>query len=275
MKEDKTSTSVSLAENGYSGALVVKNLLDIIYTSEPVGCHNIDLAFQVITMATKWECEAVLKILKKDLAIQALINSTNGPSTAHLRLALKLGDHHLMALIAQRDRDPGPRFVLTKDSKTDPTGVHKLHDKPAAGILEASAGLESPFYELGGLSYADFLKLPPTVLWALARATYLARVDHGEVDEKVMAGHFETLLKQACESLQASVAYTLITQDPAPVILSAAVISEPVAPQAAEPSDPTPSSSQSVVSAEIPSTSSQIASVGQGSSFSFSGATPL
>lgn len=201
MKEDKPATSLCLAMSGFHGALVVKNLLDIIYTSEPTGCQNIELAFQVITLATEWECEAVLKILKKDLTIQALINSTQGPSNDHLRLAFKLGDHHLMALIAQRDRNPGSKFVLSKGPKMDATGVHKQYDRTAAGLVGSSAGIESPFFEIGGFSYAEFLRLPPTVVWALARSTYLARKDYGEVDVDVMAQHFETLLKSACKSL--------------------------------------------------------------------------
>jgi hypothetical protein len=201
MKEDKPATSLCLAISGFHGALVVKNLLDIIYTSEPTGCQNIELAFQLITMATEWECEAVLKILKKDLTIQALINNTEGPSNDHLRLAFKLGDHHLMALIAQRDRAPGPMFVLSKGHKLDPTGVHKIYDRAAAGLAGSSAGIESPFFEIGGFSYAEFLRLPPTIVWALARSTYLARKDYGEVDVDVMAQHFEKLLKSACKSL--------------------------------------------------------------------------
>jgi hypothetical protein len=202
MKEDKPATSLCLARSGIHGALVVKNLLDIIYASEFAGCQNIELAFQVITLATEWECEAVLKILKKDLTIQALINSTQGPSNDHLRLAYKLGDHHLMALIAQRDRSPGPEFVLSKGHhNTDATGVHKQYDRTAVGLIGSSAGIESPFFEIGGFSYAEFLRLPPTVVWALARSTYLARKDYGEVDVDVMAQHFETLLKSACKSL--------------------------------------------------------------------------
>jgi len=201
LKEEKTATTLSLSASGFHGALVVKNLLDIIYTSEPTGCQNIELAFQVITLATEWECEAVLKILKKDLAIQALINNTQGPSNDHLRLAHKLGDHHLMALIAQRDRNPGPMVVISKSSKSDGTAVHKLYDKVAAGLVGSSAGMESPFFELGGFSYDEFLRWPPTILWALARSTYLARIDHGAIDVDAMAQLFEKLLKTACKSV--------------------------------------------------------------------------
>jgi len=62
MKKPETATNLSFSTSGFHGALVVKNLLDIIYTSEPTGCQNIELAFQVITLATEWECESVLKI---------------------------------------------------------------------------------------------------------------------------------------------------------------------------------------------------------------------
>jgi hypothetical protein len=92
-------------------------------------------------------------------------------------------------------------FVLSKGPKSDGTGVHKLYDKVAAGLVGSSAGVQSPFFELGGFSYDEFLRLPPTVVWALARSTYLARVDHGEVDVNEMAQHFEKLLKSACKSL--------------------------------------------------------------------------
>jgi hypothetical protein len=131
MKKPETATTLGLATSGYHAALVVKTLLDIIHTSEPTGCQSIELAFQVITLATEWECEAVLKILKKDLTIQALINNTQGPSNDHLRLAYKLGDHHLMALIAQRDRSPGSEFVLSKVTKwTRPAYTSNTIERP-------------------------------------------------------------------------------------------------------------------------------------------------
>ena len=175
MKEEKTASTLSLSASGFHGALVVKNLLDIIYTSEPTGCQNIELAFQVITLATEWECEAVLKILKKDLAIQALINNTQGPSNDHLRLAYKLGDHHLMALIAQRDRDPGRNFALSSQSaKSNGTGVYKLYDKVAAGLAGTSAGIESPSLssEASAMTSSSGGLLPPCGPW-LGRLTWL------------------------------------------------------------------------------------------------------
>lgn len=199
MKGPNPTMSMIIPTSGYSGTMVVKVLLDIIYTSEPSGCRNIELAFQVITLATQWECEAVLKILKKDLAIQALINSTEGPSNHHLRLAHKLKDYHLMALIAQRDRNPGPKAHVSTNSRPDDTGVRKTYDIAATALLGFS-GVESPFFDLGGLSYCEFLRLPPTVLWSLARSTYLARDEQGEVNVNEMAQHFENLLNLACES---------------------------------------------------------------------------
>ena len=200
IKQPKTATSISLAKLGFCDALVVKNLLDIVYTSEPTGCQNIELAYRVITLATHWNCDAVLKILRKDLAIQALVNSTEGTSNDHLRLAFKLQDHHLMALIAQRDRIPGRRLGATVAWRPDSTGVYKFHEPAATGLAGSSEGIVTPVFELGGLSYAEFLKLPPTVLWALARSTYLARTDYGAVDVDEMANYFEDLLNMACES---------------------------------------------------------------------------
>lgn len=204
IKEPKTATSIKLKESRYSDAVVIKNLLDLIYTSEPAKYENIELAYQVITLATDWGCDAVLNVFKKDLAIEALVYSIHGPSNSHLRLAHKLGDHHLMALIAQRGRKPGLelRSVRYFQAVRDPTGVRKLYDKPAVGLAGSSttAGIATPVYELGGLSYSEFLKVPPTVLWALARSTYLARKDQGEVDIYKMAECFESLLNLACKS---------------------------------------------------------------------------
>jgi hypothetical protein len=86
-------------KTNFGYARVIQVLLDIIYTSEPSGCQNIALAYQVIDLATHWQCETVLKILKKDLAIQALINNPDGPCNDQFRLAHRLGDYHLMALM--------------------------------------------------------------------------------------------------------------------------------------------------------------------------------
>jgi hypothetical protein len=200
MQAPNPVTSIAVPTSGTFNTLVVKVLLDIIYTLEPTGCQDIELAYKVITLAEEWQCETVPKILKKDLAIQALVNSTDGPSNDHLRLAMKLGDHHLMALIAQRDRNPGLKSRIPDSAEADLTGVRKTYDQVATGLLEY-AGLESPGFELGGLSYGEFLRMPPTVLWALARSTYLARKDPGEVDVDEMAQLFENLLKEACKSV--------------------------------------------------------------------------
>ena len=185
---------------------MVKVLLDIIHTSEPDGCRHVPLSFQVIDLATRWECDSVLKILKRDLAIQALINSANGPTSDHLRLAHRLKDHHLMALISQRDRNAEFNFasMITEADHTDGDilpSAHRLYDTPAsklAGIL----GVASPTYEIGGMSYVEFLRLPPTVVWALSRATYLARKDccQDAVNVDDMGRLFEGMLGLACES---------------------------------------------------------------------------
>ena len=77
--------------------------------------------------------------------------------------------------------------------------ARKTYDIAATALLGFS-GVESPFFDLGGLSYCEFLRLPPTVLWSLARSTYLARDEQGEVNVNEMAQHFENLLHLACES---------------------------------------------------------------------------
>jgi hypothetical protein len=203
IKESKTAKTLSSTKTSFGYARVIQVLLDIIYTSEPSGCQDIALAYQVIDLATHWQCETVLKILKRDLAIQALINNPDGPCNDQFRLAHQLGDYHLMALMAQRDRDSRYKFTTTMGfadhSDVDRHDAHRLYDRPAAG-LTALTSIESPMYELGGLGYVEFLRLPPTVVWALSRSTYLARKDCPDtVDVGELAQQFEGLLNQACE----------------------------------------------------------------------------
>jgi hypothetical protein len=107
-----------------------------------------------------------------------------------------------MALIAQRERDTSPRAAQAagKGDKATKGGVDRVYDAVAT-TLAGYQTIESPTFELGGLGYIDFLRLPPTVVWALLRSTFLARVDCCEVsvDLDQMGKQFEQLLHQACK----------------------------------------------------------------------------
>lgn len=80
-----------------------------------------------------------------------------------------------MALIAQRDRDPGRNFALSSQSaKSNGTGVYKLYDKVAAGLAGTSAGIESPSLssEASAMTSSSGGLLPPCGPW-LGRLTWL------------------------------------------------------------------------------------------------------
>jgi len=201
MQTSQTATSFIVPTSGFSEGAAVKVLLDVIYNFRTIPITDTMLVYQVVSLAEHLECDTVLEIIKKELATHALVGSPRGPSTRDFRLAYRIGDYHLMALIAQQNRCPGSGRSLRQGGPiTDDTGIYQKNDEIAGGLLD-HAGIESPFFELGGLSYGQFIELPPSVLWALARSTYLARKDQGQVDVVEMAEHFEKLLKLACKSL--------------------------------------------------------------------------
>jgi hypothetical protein len=214
LKNKFTTKRLPLFDTTLEHSSIIEIILDAIYLSEINGCKDITTAYRVINLAQKWECLHVLKLLKRDLALQSLALSLNGPRADHFRLALKLGDYHLMGLLFQRERDATVRLEGVSGLKQGSDGilplrdedVDRLYDTPSTGFLGTSElqgdmTLESPMYELGGLGYTEFLRLPPTVVWALLRSTYFARRACCEVsiDMDQMSKQFEGLLHKACE----------------------------------------------------------------------------
>ena len=57
-------------------------------------------------------------------------------------------------------------------------------------------------FDVGTWSYGDLLLTPPTVLWALLRATQIGTTTPAKIDPGKIADEFERLLTLACECFQ-------------------------------------------------------------------------
>jgi hypothetical protein len=176
---------------------VVETLLDIMYTLKTA---NIDTSvmFAVLDLAEKWDFDHVRHTIRRDLSY----HGSNEYMFHHFQLSTQFKDPSLIASFVTRGHD-----VIWDDDQScslieyfaRQRLVRQVYDEPAPDLLNQSDVVGSRMFEVGTWSYGNFLLTPPTVLWALSRATYVGTTTPAKIDHKKVADEFERLLKLACK----------------------------------------------------------------------------
>ena len=177
---------------------VLDELLDIMYAFEMEKTGR--LSYAVIELAEKWDFAQVLLAIRQHLPLP----KSNLNLFGRFQLSIKLKDPSLIAGFPRRKHD-----VNWINSPSEPAIdnfrrkhlVRQVHDEAAPGLLNESFVGGGRMYDAATWAYGDFLLTPPTVLWALLRATYVGTTKAAEIDHKKVADEFERLLTLACESL--------------------------------------------------------------------------
>jgi hypothetical protein len=178
---------------------VLKVLLDIMYTLKTADIDAL-VMFAVLDLAEKWDFDHVRHTIRRDSA-----DHGSSKCTFHLfELSIKFKDPSLIAGF--------PRSRHNAKWTNSPTGsaidtfrrrdlIRQVYDEAAPGLLNQSYVGGGRIFDAATRAYGDFLLTPPTVLWALLRATYVGTtVLPAKIDSDKVADEFERLLKLACKS---------------------------------------------------------------------------
>lgn len=215
----KSSTQqdpIHLSHPSIEHSVVVKRVLDIIYTSDfEVKLVGVDfnLVKFMIDFGRKWEIAVVRDTIRRELSRGKKDIDTH--NMEHFLVALHLEDNQLTNKYflhaedqewdkGQVNQIPNGKRAFDGDQNREvdydskPLGHHYLNDTGATGLPADHRFVASPGGDLldpGVMPYKVFLQFPPTVLWMLSRAAYLSRTSREDTNDIM-----RTLLDLACQS---------------------------------------------------------------------------
>jgi hypothetical protein len=189
----KQRDPIILSDKVLEQSTVLAMMLDIVYTLK-VDCARYKTVYKVLGLAEKWELESILRLIKLELQRYNLDCDTRRFKMFELSLEFK--DPSLISHWVKKyhhinwEKHSGP-FVPWISRRSYEEAVQGLKDVCEIG----GAGI----FEVGGWAYQTLLVTPPTVVWALLRATHLGTTQAAEIDYDVVAEEFEKLLTRACK----------------------------------------------------------------------------
>lgn len=177
---------------------VLEELLDIMYAFEMKKTSR--LSYAVIELAEKWDLAQVLLAIRQHLPLP----KSNINLFSRFQLSMKLKDASLIAGFPKRKSHvtwlDSSAFSAIEDFRRKRLARRQVYDEAAPALLNESYVGGSRMFDAATWSHSSFLHTPPTVLWALLRATYVGTTTPAEIDSDKVADEFERLLTLACKS---------------------------------------------------------------------------
>jgi hypothetical protein len=190
--------TIHLTDEKLERSRVLKILLDIMYSLETTEIYSGEM-FTVLDLADKWDSAHVRHTIRRDLSQH---DSTRYKSR-RFHLSIRLKDPGLIAGFPRHEHDfvwSASRTDSAIDSFRKQRLVRPVYDEAAPGLLNESFVKGGRLFDAATWSYGAFLLTPPTVLWALLRATYVGTTKPAKIDHEKVADEFERLLTLACKS---------------------------------------------------------------------------
>lgn len=203
---DPKRAPIGLSDPMLEHSWVLEPLLDIVYTMETGVLSDAPRTHLVLDLADKWKFAQARVLIHA--AVSTRIFTGAGPWTYEqtLKLCIRLKDVKLAAACMTASRDeiwsvpystkPRPNLDLpfSKDS------IQQNYDEVAPELTRFGPLRGSQVLDLGTWAYRSFLQIPPTIVWAMLRATNLATTKLATVDQRQVTVIFGELLTLACES---------------------------------------------------------------------------
>jgi hypothetical protein len=181
---------------------IVEALLGVLYHSDMSFLTDGIRTHILIELVEKWDFVHVKDLIHGGIARH--VSDGKQSVTERFELSLQLKDPHLAAPFIRDYNhkvwggtpapDPGPAGLpFLRDN------VRQTYETPAPGLKSHRTVSGGQIFDLGTWRYETFLKLPPTTVWALLRATVVGTSEPAEIDYGSVAREFERLLTLACE----------------------------------------------------------------------------
>ena len=203
---DPKRAPIKMSDPMLEHSWALEPLLDIVYTMNSGVLSDAPRTHLVLDLADKWEFAQARVLIHA--AVSTRIFTGAGPWTYEqtLKLCIRLKDVKLAAACMTASRNeiwsvphstkPEPNLDLpfSKDS------IQQNYDEVAPELTSFGPLKGSQVLDLGSWGYKGFLKIPPTIVWAMLRATNLATTRLATVDQQEVSVIFEELITLACES---------------------------------------------------------------------------
>jgi hypothetical protein len=179
---------ITFTDETMETARVIKMFLDAIYKGSVDGVgdtHRTAKISKLIVFARKWECEAVLHMIDRE--IRANVTSSRRDLLDQFEMAVQMEQYELAGDCLKYR--PGMKW-----GNTEPGDIELGNQAKSAGELQELGGVS--VFDLAAMSHQSFVALDPSVAWALLRSTRLAqKTQNGEEFEENLGDEFVKLMR--------------------------------------------------------------------------------
>jgi len=203
---DPKRAPIELSDPMLEHSWALEPLLDIVYNGDTSLIDEMRRTRLVLDLADKWEFAQARALIRGAVSTRVFTEAGGWSIKANLSLCIRLEDPKLVAACirayrnetwsSSRSKKPEPNRDLPFSSAS----LRPTYDEAAPGLTSFGPLKGSEVLDLGSWGYKGFLKIPPTIVWAMLRATNLATTKLATVDQQEVAVIFEELITLACES---------------------------------------------------------------------------
>lgn len=180
---------------------------------------DMDLVKYVIDFAKKWGISRITNIIQKEISQKLDPRREAGPPVEYFLVAVYLGDNVLAARYFRTQFNHyhyrchevgvnvtgGDGLKANEDMEQESTKLphHYLSDTPARGLTNdlLSGAFAGPSLDFGNMTYDQFLRFTPTLVWSVLRAqTAIHEEDETRGREEILLD----ILNLACKYISRS-----------------------------------------------------------------------
>jgi len=187
---------ITFTDDKFEVGLVIRSFLDGVYSNSMEGCAdrpNVSSTKFIVDFARKWECQGVWDMIEHVVRVNIRgyqsIDTSLCDSFDLFLLAVKLERYELAGECL---RQPRVQFWDASDQPfpeyDPPLSPNVQSDQQVAGWEDLKPIPGISVFDLCSSCHLDFLEIPPNIVWALLRASYLAKINTNGKD-------FETILE--------------------------------------------------------------------------------
>jgi len=201
---DPKRAPIELSDPMLEHSWALEPLLDIVYTMDTSLIDELRRTYLVLDLADKWEFVQARALIHAAVSTRVLTKARSIKAT--LSLCIRLKDPKLVAACIRAYRnetwsvphptkpDPDLDLLFSKDS------IRQNYDERAPNLANFASLKGAKVLDLGTWRYTSFLQIPPTIVWAMLRATHLGATKMAIIDHEKVLHELEKLLILACES---------------------------------------------------------------------------
>ena len=205
---DPKRAPIELSDPMLEHSWALAPLLRVVYNGDTSLIDEMRRTRLVLDLADQWEFAQARTLVHGAVSTRVLTDAGGWSIKATLSLCIRLNDPKLVAACIRAYRNE--TWSTSRSKKPEPNrdlpfssaSLRQTYDEAALGLTSFGPLKGSQVLDLGswGCKHKGFLKIPPTIAWAMLRATHLGTTKIAIIDHEKVSEEFEKLLTLACES---------------------------------------------------------------------------